>query len=159
VDTVSARPGWPHKEPGGLGIWLDRMRAYVDSRVSAPPRRGEPVALTILAPSTSVGPITVTRNPDGSATLDGHLDIPGPLGAGDPLSFARMPEGFGTADPVGLMARAVVSGGLAPIVVGIDVNGGDGGDLFVIGPDVAAGELLMVVLDGVTFWPAPRPAP
>lgn len=149
-----ARPGWPHRAPGGIAIWLDRMRAYVDAHVGVLPHRGEPVPLTLLAPATSVGPITVTRNPDGSATLDGHLDIPGPVDAGEALAFARMPVGYGLADSAGLMARAHVSGVAGPIVVGIDINGGDGGDLFVVASGVGPGDLLMVVLDGVTFWPA-----
>lgn len=151
---MTARAGWPHRAPGGLQIWLDRMRAYVDTHVSALPRRGEPVELEVVAPARGVGPITVRRNPDGSATLDGHLDVPGPLGVGVPLVFAHMPAGYGTARDVGLMARGNVTTDPNQVVVGVDVNPGDGGDLFVVGPEVPDGETLMVTLDGVNFWPA-----
>lgn len=135
----------------GSGTLVD---PYVMSAVPAEPgQRSAPVEMPILAPATSVGPVLVTRNPCGSATLAGHVDVAGPLTAGDPLHIADVPAGFGLADSAGLMARGHIVGNSAPIVVGLDFNPGDGGDVFLMPPDVAEGQTLSFILDGVTFWP------
>lgn len=152
---MTVRAGWPHRGPGGLQIWLDRMRAYVDSRLTDDRRRGKPVDLQVLAPATPVGKCTVTRNPDGSATLTGHLDLNGPIEGGTPVIFARMPAGYGVADAVSLAAHALLTDGpLGPVLITVDLNPGDDAAMFVVGPQVPDGQTLMVTLDGVNFWPA-----
>lgn len=118
-----------------------------------PPARGEPVPLTVLAPAASASGITVTRNPEGSATLGGSIQITGPV-TEDSLHFANLPTGYAPADAGGFIAVGFMGSPSAQYVIQVDINPG-AGQLFANIPDVPDGSVLFVTLDSVVFWPAP----
>lgn len=154
---MSTLPGWPLKRSGFPGIWLDRMRAYVDAHTgSAAP--GAPVALTVHAPAT-VGSFPPVASPTGTGDvrLNGGINLAGPVGGGDELVMTvpdtHRPERFGMYPVVGIMVGAPGPGPAAePIPVALSVQS-DGG-AYLSYPDIPEFAVVNVSIDTVTYWPA-----
>jgi hypothetical protein len=149
----AVEPGWPSKRPGFPGIWLDRMRAYVDSRPSSA-EPGEPTTLALAPGLTPFGdnPPAAVPNADGTVSLQGGFVCHGPAVTGGlnvltivaPLLPARNVQ-FG-------VAATLISQDPAPAAVSLSITT-DGNAQLII-PALADGDLLEVWLDGVKYWPA-----
>lgn len=147
-------PGWPTRFPGFLGVWVDRMKAYVDSRPSSA-APGAPVTTELaegVEPFGDNHPSAVP-NADGSVSLQGGFVYRGPAVAGAqnvmtvvaPFLPARLLQ-------VPLAAMLISGGGPVPAAVSLSIT--TGGTVQLLTPELAEGDLLEVWLDGVTYWPA-----
>lgn len=120
------------------------------------PARGVPVPLNVLDPFYDTeGTLRVTRNPDGSVTLNGKISIEGPSSGG--LSQAAvLPSGYIPSEDVSLVAFAssvVDEPDDVRMVVANVLLMPPNATLWVMYPAISAGEILTISLDGSTYWP------
>jgi hypothetical protein len=152
---MAATPGWPPKRSGFPGIWLDRMRAYVDAHPGSA-RPGAPVTLALAEGVTAFGdnPPAATRNANGTVSLRGGFVYRGPAvaGAHNVLTIVApyLPERL---VQLGVAATLIdLAEGPAPAPASISIT--TGGTVQLMTPALVEGDLFEVVLDGVTYWPA-----
>lgn len=114
----------------------------------------ETVPLVVDDPATEAIPMTATRNPDGTVSLQGAFDLPGPLNPGEPTTVMKLPAGY-LPSIVGAYAVAADVGDdnthmptAARVVLEPD------GYLTVVSPMVNDGIRLTVFLYSLTYWPA-----
>jgi hypothetical protein len=151
-----AVPGWPARGPGGLRIWLDRMKAYVDRAGSTAP--GAPILMTAADPAIPMEayPPSVVPNGGGSVTLSGGFTIQGANPGGERRVFDVAPQFLPTKVETHPLAASII-GGTAPGIVPMSLNplpASSGGGLFLIFPEIPADAFAMVWLDSVSYWPA-----
>jgi hypothetical protein len=153
VVNMAATPGWPARAPGFPGIWLDRMRAYVDRAASAPPTPGAPVALTPIAPALPLEayPSVLVPNGDGTVTLGGGVRINTDPG-GERGIFTPPEEYWPAKNETHPVVANIESASPSTIVMGVNVlPASDGGGIFLIFPEIPADAFALVWLDAVTY--------
>lgn len=113
----------------------------------------EQVPLVLVDPAESVIPTVVVRNPDGSVTLEGAFQIPGPVLPGDPITVATLPVGYlpRVTGAYTTAADHTTDADHYPVAVRMVLV--DDGLLAVVGPAVPEGAWLTVFLYSVTYWP------
>lgn len=138
----------------GENITIDgagtRTNPYVVN-ASIPPR-GEPVPLTLIPPAvaTAVAP-TLTRNPDGSVSVDGAFTVKGPITEGDSVHFANLPTIYAPAYPSSFPGIGSVD---TPFQLSAAmVNMATTGEMSVVLPGIFDTSTITVHLNGITIWP------
>ena len=146
-------PGWPRKAAGFPSIWLDRMKAYVDSRPSSA-EPGTPVELAVAPGLTPFGdnPPAATANADGSVSLRGGFVVHGPQVSGSINVLTLVPPFLPERLLQFPLAGIFVSGGPEPAALSISIT--TGGTVALMVPTMVQGNLMEVWLDSVTYWPA-----
>lgn len=172
------RPKWPRSSIRILGMireYIDYGDKHVSRRRGEPgpagptgpqgpagpavplPPRGTPSTLELIDPVT--GSATVTANPDGSASLDGHLTYvsPGVRAGGDPIPFLVLPPGQGPDRSMRFPGIAWFQDQKTYLSIAIDLNpnGPTGSDAFLMTPPLTAGDTISFSVDHVTYWPPP----
>lgn len=149
------RPGWPARFPGLLGVWVDRMRAYVDAHPSSA-KPGPPVTLLLAEGVTPFGdnPPAASRNADGTVSLRGGFVYRGPAVAGGHNVITIVPPYLPERLVQFVVAATLISGG-GPVPAPASISITTGGTVQLMTPALADGALFEVMLDGVTYWPAP----
>lgn len=151
---MAATPGWPAKRSGFPGIWLDRMRAYVDAHPGSA-RPGVPVTLALAEGVTPFGdnPPSAVHNANGTVSLQGGFVYRGPAVAGGhnvlTIVAPYLPDRI---VQFGVPATLISGGGPVPASASISIT--TGGTVQLMTPALVEGDLFEVVLDGVTYWPA-----
>jgi hypothetical protein len=150
----AVEPGWPSKRPGFIGVWLDRMRAYVDAHPGSA-RPGDPVNLALAEGVTAFGdnhPAAVL-NANGTVSLRGGFvyRAPAVAGAHNVLTIVApyLPERL-----VELVVAATLIGSDGPVPAAATISITTGGTVQLMTPALVDTDLFEVVLDGVTYWPA-----
>ena len=180
------RPGWPTRFPGFLGVWVDRMKAYVDAHtgtadsitglisegsnvtITGAGTPGDEYVISSTAnaePGTPVemategvtpfgdNPPAATLNADGSVSLQGGFVYHGPAVAGGHNVMTLVPPYLpARIVQFGVAALLISGGGPVPAPASISIT--LGGTVQLLTSALAEGDLLEVVLDSVTYWPA-----
>jgi hypothetical protein len=115
---------------------------------------GEPVPLVVNDPATEAIPMTATRNPDGSVSLQGAFDLPGPLNPGEPTTVMKLPDGYLPSIVGAYAVAADVGDDSTHVPVAARVVLEPDGYLTVVSPMVNDGIRLTVFLYSLTYWPA-----
>lgn len=138
-----------------LGVWVDRMKAYVDAHPgSAAP--GTPVTMALAEGVQAFGdnPPSATLNGDGSVSLQGGFVYRGPAVAGGHNVMTLVPPYLPARIVQFVVAAVLISGG-GPVPAPASISITTGGTVQLMTPALAEGALFEVILDGVTYWPAP----
>lgn len=155
--VVTVRGGLHTVVVAGENVTVTGVGTHVDPYVISAQLEGvdqEQVPLVLVDPAESVIPTVVVRNPDGSVTLEGALQIPGPILPGDPITVATLPEGYLPRVTGAYTTAADHTTDAAHYPVAVRVVLVDDGLVAVVGPAVPEGAWLTVFLYSLTYWPA-----
>lgn len=114
----------------------------------------ETVPLVVNDPATEAIPMFAGRNPDGTVTLQGAFDLPGPLNPGEPTTVMRIPEGYWPSMVGAYAVAADVGDDSTHMPTAARVVLEPDGYLTVVSPMVNDGIRLTVFLYSLTYWPA-----
>lgn len=133
------------------GVGTHKDPYVISAQISAADE--ETVPLVVDAPATEAIPMFAGRNPDGTVTLQGAFDLPGPLNPGEPTTVMKLPEGY-LPSMVGAYAVAADVGDDSthmPVAARVVLE--PDGYLTVVSPMVNDGIRLTVFLYSLTYWP------
>lgn len=115
---------------------------------------GESMALELMDPAIESIPPVAVQNPDGSVTLQGAFDVPGPLNPGEVTIVMMLPDGYlpSSVGTYSVAADVADDNHHVPVAarVVLDVDG----TVAVVSPMVNDGVWLSVFLYSLTYWPA-----
>lgn len=113
----------------------------------------DPVPVPLEGPAIEVMPVVAAQNPDGTVTLQGAFDIPGPLNPGESTVVMTLPDGYIPSIVGAYSVAADIGDDNTHMPVAARLVLVDDGMVAVTSPLVNEGMRLTIFLYSVTYWP------